>query len=257
MEEGRFAGYGNLAFALVASAAILLAALVAHRVGGRRGAWTAIGLLFITLVLVGMPMWGSDVGGVLTLVPTIGVMAMLLLGWKVGPRAVVGWGLAALATVGVFGVLDLARPPEQRTHLGRLFERVGDDGWDAFETVVLRKLMGNLSVFSQSVWILMVPLVFVFLAVVVWRAPGRLREIRLEIPELRAALVGLMIAGALGFALNDSGIAVPGLMLGVINGSLVFLVVRAPVRTTQLPATTRAPKAEEIPPDPAEVARPT
>lgn len=31
----------------------------------------------------------------------------------------------------------------------------------------------------------------------------------------------------LGFAFNDSGIAVPGMMLGVINASLVYLMLRA------------------------------
>ena len=34
------------------------------------------------------------------------------------------------------------------------------------------------------------------------------------------------MVGLLGFALNDSGIAVPGVMLGVINASLVYLTVR-------------------------------
>ena len=34
------------------------------------------------------------------------------------------------------------------------------------------------------------------------------------------------MVGILGFAFNDSGIAVPGVMLGVINASLVYLTVR-------------------------------
>ena len=34
--------------------------------------------------------------------------------------------------------------------------------------------------------------------------------------------------GFLGFAFNDSGIAVPGVMLGVVNASLVYLPVRTP-----------------------------
>jgi hypothetical protein len=34
------------------------------------------------------------------------------------------------------------------------------------------------------------------------------------------------VVGFLGFAFNDSGIAVPGVMLGVVNASLVYLTVR-------------------------------
>ncbi len=227
---GRFAGFGNLAFAQIAGAAVLLAALVANRVGGRRGAKAGLGILIFTLVMVGMPMWGSDVGGVLTLVPTTIVMGMLLVGAKVRARTLVWVGAATVAVIGVFATLDLLRPAQRRTHLGRLVESIADDGWEALETVVLRKLGANLSVLTRSVWTLMVPIIVVFLAVLVWRSRGRLRAIQTAVPELRAALVGLMIAGGLGFALNDSGIAVPGLMLGVINGSLVYLVlvVRVP-----------------------------
>ncbi|MCZ7531007.1 MAG: hypothetical protein M5U31_12135 [Acidimicrobiia bacterium] len=227
---GRFAGFGNLAFAQIAGAAVLLAALVANRVGGRRGAKVGVGILVFTLAMVGMPVWGSDVGGVLTLVPTTIVMGMLMLGAKVRARTLVWVGVATVAVIGVFATLDLLRPAQSRTHLGRLVERIVDDGPGALETVVLRKLGANISVLTRSVWTLMVPVLVIFLAVQVWRSRGRLRAVQAAIPELRAALVGLMIAGGLGFALNDSGIAVPGLMLGVINGSLVYLalVVREP-----------------------------
>ncbi|MDQ2678228.1 MAG: hypothetical protein M3Y51_05745, partial [Actinomycetota bacterium] len=42
----------------------------------------------------------------------------------------------------------------------------------------------------------------------------------------RAALAGLLTAMVLGFALNDSGISVPGMMIGVANASLVHLLLR-------------------------------
>jgi hypothetical protein len=40
---------------------------------------------------------------------------------------------------------------------------------------------------------------------------------------MRPALVGLLVAAVLGMALNDSGIAVPAMMLGVLNPVLVRL----------------------------------
>ena len=138
-------------------------------------------------------------------------------------------GVFAVATVVLFlaiGFLDLSRPSGDRTHLGRLFESVGDEGWSAFETVVVRKLGANLSVLTSSVWTLMLPAVFAFLGYLVWRAPGKLRLIGERIPEIRAAVAGLITLGVLGFALNDSGIAVPGMLIGVVNASLVYLLIR-------------------------------
>jgi hypothetical protein len=222
---GRFAGLGNLAFAQLAGSALLLAGVTAGRIPGRRGVLLAVGLLVLALVVDGSPIWGSDVGGALTLVPAAGLTACLILGWRPRLRTGLVWVLSAVGVVVVFGLLDLARPADDRTHLGRLFERIGDDGWSAFETVVVRKLQANLSVLTSSVWTLMVPLALAVAAYLLWVAPGRLRRLRDE-PALRTALPGLGVAGLLGFALNDSGIAVPGMMLGVVGASLAYLLVR-------------------------------
>jgi hypothetical protein len=223
---GRFNGIGNPAFSMLAAAGIILAALIAHRIGGRRGIWAAIALLGWCVVLDGAPNLGADVGGALALVPSAGVTALLLLGWRIRLRtAVIGLSATVVVVLG-FGFLDLSRPPAQRTHLGRLLADIGDNGFGAFQTVVLRKLNANLSVLTSSVWTLMLPLVFAFVAFLFWWAPWRLRTISERVPQERAAVGGLITAMVLGFALNDSGISVPGMMLGVINASLINLLLR-------------------------------
>jgi hypothetical protein len=223
---GRFAGLGNLAFAQVAAASTILAGLLASRIGGKKGAYTAIGLLLTVLVIDGSPFWGSDVGGALTLVPTTAGVAAVLFDLRIRVRTAILVGVGTLVVLIVAGMVDLARPEESRTHLGRLFEDIGNQGFHAFETVVLRKLSANFAVLASSEWTLMLPVVFGFILYLIWRAPGRLQRLQEVIPQERAARVGFVIAAVLGFALNDSGIAVPGLMLGIMNASLVYLVLR-------------------------------
>lgn len=223
---GRFDGMGNPAFAMFTAASIILAALVSHRLGGRRGTWVGVGVLVWAVVLDGSPFLGADVGGALTLVPAAAVTASMLLGWRIRVRTAVIWGVAAVAVVVGLGLVDLARPAPERTHLGRLLADIGANGFEALQTVVLRKLDANLSVLLRSVWTLMLPVVFASVALVFWRSPGRLRTIQERIPEERAAVAGLLTAMVLGFALNDSGIAVPGMMLGVVSASLIHLMFR-------------------------------
>jgi hypothetical protein len=211
---------------MLSASAINAPPLLANRIGGRRGLWTGVALLAGCVVLDGMPFWGADVGGVLALVPAAGVTAWFLLGYRIRVRTAALLVAAAVALVVAFGALDLTRPAERRTHLGRLLADIGTNGYDAFETVVLRKLDANLSVLTSSVWTLMLPVVFAFVAYLFWRAPWRLHTIQETIPQERAALAGLITAMVLGFALNDSGIAVPGMMLGVANAALVHLVLR-------------------------------
>lgn len=222
---GRFSGYGNLAYAALASAAVLLAGLLAHRIGGRRGAIAAIALLGVVFVVDGVPFWGADVGGVLSILPAYAVTAYLLLGVRVRLRTAVLAGSAAVAAVLLFGAYDLTRPSDERTHLGRLFETGGSRGWSGFWTVIQRKIDENVGVFFRSQWLIIVVLVLAFLAYLLARHRERLRGIVRQIPEMRAAFIGFAILSVLGFVLNDSGIAIPGLMLAILNASIITLIV--------------------------------
>jgi hypothetical protein len=217
---------GNLAYGQFAGAAFLLCGLLSRRLDGRSiGIALGVGVLVVAILIDGMPIWGSDVGGVLALVPAVGVAVAQLLGHRVRWRSVAIWGTAAVVVVGVFAALDLARPADRRTHLGRLVEAVADQGFGAFQTVVTRKLGANLGVITSSVWTAMIPIALGFIVYLLWRAPGHVQSIRANINE---SLAGLAVVGFLGFAFNDSGIAVPGVMLGVVNASLVYLTVRMP-----------------------------
>lgn len=223
---GRFTGINNLTFAQLVTAAVLLAAFAAHRLGGRRGALVGLALLAAVVVVDGLPAWGADVGGVLSAVPAFALVASLLLGWRVGPRTAVFGAAGTVAAIAVFTLVDLSRPSSSRTHLGRLFEQMDTGGWDALAQVLERKLNANLDAIIGSPWTLMVPPALAFVAYLMYRSPSALGAIQCRLPELRFALAGVLVAGVLGFALNDSGIAVPGMMLGVLNPVLVYLAAR-------------------------------
>jgi hypothetical protein len=236
---GRFSGYGNLAYSALAAAAVLLAGLLAHRIGGRRGALTAVGLLGVVFVVDGTPFWGADVGGVLSILPAYAVVAYLLLGLRVRLGTALLCVGAAVAAVLAFGAYDLTRPSDQRTHLGRLFETGGSRGWSGVWTVIERKISENLAVLFTSEWLIIVLLVLAFLAFLFRRHREMLREVVRRVPEMRAAFIGFAILAVLGLALNDSGIAIPGMMLSVLNAAIITLVV-----TAQRPV---APAIEESP----------
>ena len=121
---GRFAGLGNLAFGFLAAATLLLAVTAFEGIPGRRGLHVAIAILVAGVLLDGLPMLGGDVGGVLAMVPAFGLTAMVLAGRRVRPRHVVAWCAAGAATVLAFGLIDLVRPRDERTHLARFLERV-------------------------------------------------------------------------------------------------------------------------------------
>ena len=81
-------------------AALLGAAHLAAVRPGRVGRLLAVGLLLATLVVLGVPTWGSDVGGVLALTPAALVFGLVLWGRRIRLRSLVLAGAAgALAHV--------------------------------------------------------------------------------------------------------------------------------------------------------------
>ena len=160
----------------------------------------------------------------LSIVPAYGVTAYLLLGLRVRVRTILLWLGVTLTAVLAFGLVDLTRDSDQRTHLGRLFESIGDEGWSSFENVVVRKAGQNLETIGSSVWLWMIVLVLGFVAFLVVRERALVRAVFERIPELRAATVGFIVLTVLGYALNDSGVAVPGMMLGIADAVIVCLV---------------------------------
>lgn len=124
---GRFYGVSNTAFALAAGALVVVIAGVWVALGGgRRSALLVTALLGGAALLVdGAPQLGADVGGALTLVPTLAFLAAGLAGLRLSWRRWLAIGAATVLVVGGFAVVDLLRPGGP-THLGRFARQVAD-----------------------------------------------------------------------------------------------------------------------------------
>ncbi|HET6954736.1 MAG TPA: hypothetical protein VFI47_30520 [Acidimicrobiales bacterium] len=215
---GRFTGLGNLAFALLGAATILLAALIADRYG-RRGLPAAFGVLGAVVVVEGLPMVGADVGGVLSMVPAFGMTALILAGRRVGWREVAGLAATTAVVVFAFALVDAARPPEVQTHLARLADHVLGARWDLLSKTLGRRWEASLGGAELAGWITVGAVTAVAAAYAVLVEQGRAgpRAVRpLAHRPTRAAAAGLAVLGVVGVVANDSSVAVPFTMLIVV-----------------------------------------
>lgn len=214
---GRFAGLGNTGFAALGAAALLTGALIVHRLDGSAAAlWAAAALFVGVVVLDGAPELGSDVGGVVALVPGLGIAWILLSGRRPGIRLLALTAVGAVAVLAVFLALDLARPAESQTHLARLFLDVRGRGVGVLVDTVQRKAEANLRVFRTTIYTYFVPPALVALAWLLGRPRGRWHRLAIAAPRLRAGLIGGLVLSLLGFALNDSGIVIPAVILSFL-----------------------------------------
>jgi hypothetical protein len=214
---GRFSGFGNTAFSVLGAATVVTGALIVQRAGRTRASLAAAAALFaIVVVADGAPTWGSDVGGVLALVPAFAITLYLLAGRRPTWRALVLSAGVTLAVLGLFLAFDLARPPDERTHLGRLFEDIRTRGGGVFLDTIGRKVETNLRVFTSTIWTYFVPPALAFIAWLLLRPKNRWEQLASRYPTVRAGLIGGLILSVLGFAVNDSGIVVPAMILSYL-----------------------------------------
>jgi hypothetical protein len=217
---GRFHGIGNVAFALLGTGTLLLAAALVAGTSGPRSALTVLGLGAVAVAVDGYPGLGDDFGGVLALLPAVCVLALLVSGVRISWRYALGIPAATIVIATVFALVDYARPAAQRTHLGRFVQQVADGtAWD----VMHRKLGSSLHTFAAG-WPRWITLVWLALVVVVILGlrRGRLRVgPDVDVRTTRGLAVSLAVLGVLGAGLNDSGLAVTAFVLGVAAPLLV------------------------------------
>jgi hypothetical protein len=244
----RSEGIGNVGAGFLGAASLLFAALITARIRRSTGTALAIGVLATTLVIVGAPFWGDKVGAVLSMTPAFAVTATLLLGQRVrfNLRTVLACVAVTAIGIAVKAAIDFTRPPDAQPHLARLLQQIRDHGITALTNSISHKLTANLATLTQSEWRYLVPIVLLFTAYLAYAPPRPLPTLLRRIPTLRAGLIGFATLALLGYALNDSGIAVPATMLAVLNCTLISLLP-----TTRCHRTTDRPSDHD--PAPQEI----
>jgi hypothetical protein len=211
---GRFYGLGNLGFAILAASALLLAGMIADR-GGRLSPLMAVVVILIVSVAIGHPALGDDVGGTLTMAPTITIFCFRAFGkGKLPKKAVVIAIAGAVLMVLAFGAVDLARPAANRTHLGDFLTTTLHDPFSAW-LVIKRKAGLALALAVKNSWALVALAAVAVLVFLRRRAAFGWKDMIQDHPGLRAGLDGLVVAAVIGSLVNDSGVAIAGMMLSI------------------------------------------
>jgi hypothetical protein len=202
----RWYGFGNVTFAAYATAGLLLAGSIAHRLlaADRRGAAVAaVGAIGFGIVICeGWPSMGSDFGGVIALTPAVLWLMLALSGIKITWPKLLAIGGAAVLAVALISVLDWRRGPDRRTHLGNFVQRIIDG--DALD-VISRKAVASAETITSILGIGSI-LIGVVLWIVIFRYV--VPRISSDFTTARSTLIAALVVAILGTLLNDGGISV-------------------------------------------------
>ncbi|WP_025274607.1 hypothetical protein [Haloglycomyces albus] len=235
----RFTGIGNYTFAVFAAANVLLIAFVPWdriRIGNLSTKWiTYLGptiLSLATIATVGAPSLGRNVGGTITLVASLTLTCWLVWGRRLSLSVLTMAGGLALAVITLAGFLDYLRPASSQSHLGRFIGSVvsGDAG-----AILERKMAAAIGTVTNTPLTAVVIAALVAAIVIVWKRGQPTR------PSVHAAMIGLSIASIIGFAVNDSGVALPAFTVCVGFTLLSLASTRTPTVAAEAPVSADRP----------------
>ncbi len=210
LDGGRFYGLPNAFIGLLIGACLW----VAHRLRTSAG----VALLVAAALFAGLPYLGSNLGGGVSLFAAAGlwltVRERARLGvWK-GLGAFVGFTLGGLALLLVAHAVSpfethVTRFEEQAGGLGGVFDTFGDRLQVGFD-LIARNPFALIPVLGLPVTI----------AAVLW-PPGPLGPSLRRSPAWRDAILVTLLAGVVGYVVNDSGPAAAGFAFGLGLGGLL------------------------------------
>lgn len=241
---GRYYGMGNVGYAMLATSALLIAALLADsliRAGRRDLAIVTVVLVAVPAILVdGFPAWGADAGGPVAMIPAFAYLALKAAGLRTTWRRVVLIGGATVLVVGGLAVLDYLRPPQYRTHLGDFVAGLRHHG-QAASLGRIGKL--NAQMLTSGPLTLLVPLLLVAV-IVVLVVPGSrfgrpVARLWSPVPFLGNGVAAAVICWVIGFFANDSGTGIPP--IGMLITAPLLLVLAT------IPSADRTPRRLAVP----------
>ena len=203
-------------------------------VGQRRAAVAAVAIIGFGIVICeGWPTMGSDFGGVIALTPPVLWLVLVLSGVTITPLRLLAVAGAAVLAVGLISVLDWARGPDQRSHLGNFVQRILDG--DAID-VVARKAAASWATIANPYGV-----VAILLGVAVWVVAIRfvVPQARDEFSTLGPVVHAVMATGVLGTLLNDAGVYVWLAATVALVSPLAWFWANAALPTGQFPGYTR------------------
>ena len=273
---GRFYGVSNTAFALVAGALVTVIAAAWNQLGrGRRTALILTCLLGgAALIVDGAPQLGADVGGALTLMPTLALLGADLAGLRLSWRRWLAIGTTTLLVVGGFAVVDLLLPGGP-THLGRFARQVADG---SAAGVLGRKAYALVGPFiTKPVAAIALACMVALVAAALWWLRRQVRAWRagtspyawltahgdiLRVGEqesgppthgtppsaqwVTAALKSLGVLTAVSVLVNDSGVTMAGFILAVAAPALLALALTGSDSARQPSAASEAAAGEPL-----------
>lgn len=209
MAGARYYGIGNEYEGVIIGAEIIAVAAFwekYHQKFPQRTELLTWAFFGVTLIIMGVPQLGSNVGGTIAAMAAYLFTYMRLSGKKVGIKQIMAIGGSVALIVVCLAIWDMNRSVEVQSHLGRLATNIRDTGWSALWEIGMRKINMNIKLMRYTIWSRVFLIMLVALMVSFYRPVGLMEKVRKSHPFIFEGLLGILVGSAVTLVVNDSGI---------------------------------------------------
>lgn len=169
-------------------------------------------LYIISIIFIGHPYYGANVGGTMALIVTTFIYIMGLLNKDLGIKRILSMIILIVILLSIMGYMDI-RFSKDITHLGKVILQIRDRGFSYLNLIFFRKILVNIKLVGRSFWTYLLFVHMIFYATV----------FNLYGEKNKNSLIGLMagLSGTMaGFFLNDSGLILGAISMNLITAKL-------------------------------------
>lgn len=202
----RYYGIGNEYMGVFLGSIAVASAYLLEELSGRRGAALPAAAFLAAAVLMGHPGLGINVGGAISAAVAVWASGRFCRGRPLGLGGALLCLAAAVAALGLSGILDALLSGERPSHLGQVVERVSSEGADPLWALFERKLAVNVKLIRLTVWSRVALASFAVLGITLFHPNWLARALRRTHPWLFCMARTAVVAAAAALLFNDSGV---------------------------------------------------
>ncbi len=216
----RYFGIGNELVGVFLGATLIFTGFILDKTNSKL--LTTI-LLVFSVILVGHPKLGANVGGSISLLFAVLYFILELRDGKISLKRIFSLGILVILFVVLMAYIDtnLNSTP---THLGKAFMMFRGNKKSSIN-IILRKILMNIKLLGSSVWAKVLYIVIFLNIMIINLLNERLNEIYKSEKGMSIGLISVVVGSLIGFLFNDSGVLLSSMAMVFVVITLLFILL--------------------------------
>ncbi|QZY57007.1 hypothetical protein [Crassaminicella profunda] len=216
----RYYGIGNEYMGVLIGSTLVCATIIMDRFKLNK-LWSIL-IFGGTILIIGFPKLGANVGGTMTAVAAFTFVSLRLYNVKIKLKQLILIGICIVFVVAFMAFIDIKLIKSQ-SHLAGAVQQILQGGPSAIFLILKRKIAMNLRLIGVTIWSKVLMSAILILATLFYRPVGTLYKLTNLYPNLSIGWSGIVMACVVAFFVNDSGVVAAATGIIFLAMSILYL----------------------------------